>query len=391
MPNSNITYFAKTNFRNQEKPFGIKQNDRLAHMYVIGRTGVGKSTLLHTMMVQDMMHGRGFSLIDPHGDLVQKVMEYLPEHRKKDVIYFDATDPDIRYGYNPFRKVSKERRPLQAAGILSVFKHLFSKDNGWGGKIEHVLRYSILAVLDQPTANFTCLTNLLTDKYYRKRTEGFIRSPDVLSFVKRELPYYRLDSLMPVLNKVGTFAAYPQIKKILVENEAQLSMRRIMDENKILLMNLSKGVLGTDVSHILGSVMISALNLAAFSRADTSEEERIPHYIFADEFQNYTSGSDLPSMLSELRKFKIGMVMAHQYINQLSKQVSDAVFGNVGTLISFRVGSRDAPFLAKEFYPVFSQEDLVNLPNYQIYLKLMIDGKVGRGFSGRTTWLDKHN
>lgn len=385
MTNPDISYFAKTNFRNEGVPFGIYQKDRLAHIYIIGRTGVGKSTLLHTLMVQDIIHSRGFSLIDPHGDLYQKVCEHIQKERKDDVIYFDATNPHIPHGYNPFRKARTDKRPLQAAGILSVFKHLFSKDNGWGGRIEHILRYSILALLDQPKADFNSLLFLLTDRTFRKSTEQHIQSPQVLNFIRKELPRYRPESLASVLNKIGAFLAYPQIKRILIENKEQLSMRRIMDGNKILLMNLSKGVLGMDVSHILGSVMLSALNLAAFSRADISEDERIPHHIFADEFQSYTSGSDLPGMLSELRKFKIGMVMAHQYINQLTKEVSNAVFGNVGTLIVFRVGSNDAPFLAREFYPIFGMEDLMNLPNYSVCLKLMVEGKVGKPFSAKSS------
>ena len=382
MQNLDVTYFAKTNFRSQNKPFGIKQADRLFHTYIIGRTGTGKSTLLKTKIMQDIHHGRGCTLIDPHGDLVQSIKDMVPAHRKEDVLYFDVTDPALPFGYNPFRKIAYERRPLLTAGIISAFKHLFA--DAWGARIEHILRYSILTLLDQPQASFSSLMYLLTDKSFRKSTEQYIISPEVKNFIQKELPRYREDALAPVLNKVGTFLAYPNIKRILVENTEQLSLRSLIDTNKIFLLNLSKGVVGEDVAHIIGSVMITSLALAAFSRANISENERIPHYIYIDEFQNFT-GSDFASMLSELRKFKVGLVMVHQFLDQLQPETRNAVLGNVGSLISFRLGARDAPFIAKEFYPEFEAIDLMNLPNYHIYLKLMVDGRVSRGFSAMTT------
>jgi len=381
MKNHDITYFAKTNFRNQNTPFGIKQADRLFHTYVIGRTGTGKTTLLKTKIMQDIQQGRGCTLVDPHGDLVQSIKDNIPDHRKKDVLYFDVTDPTISFGYNPFRRIAYERRPLLTAGIVSVFKHLFQ--DAWGARIEHILRYSILALLDQPQADFTSLLYLLTNRTFRKSTEQHIISPEVKNFIQKELPRYREDALAPVLNKVGTFLAYPNIKRILVENTDQLSLRSLIDTKKIFLLNLSKGIVGEDVAHIIGSIMITSLALAAFSRANILEEQRIPHYIYIDEFQNFT-GSDFASMLSELRKFKIGLVMAHQFLDQLQPDTRNAVLGNVGTLVSFRIGARDAPFIAKEFYPDFEAIDLINLPNYHIYLKLMIEGRVSRGFSGNT-------
>lgn len=381
MLNPDITYFARTNFRNQNKLFGIRQNDRFFHFYVIGRTGTGKSTLLHTKIMQDIRHGRGCTLIDPHGDLVKKVLESVPPERKEDVIYFDVRNPKLNIGYNPFRKIHYEKRSLLTAGIISVFKHLFA--DAWGARIEHILRYCILALLDQPQADFTSLLYLLTDKNYRKSIVPNIISPEVKNFITKELPRYREDALAPVLNKVGTFLAYPSIKRILVENENQLSLRNVIDDNKILLVNLSKGMIGEDVAHIIGSILISSLALATFSRANIPEEERVPHFIYIDEFQHFT-GSDFVAMLSELRKYKVGLILVHQFLDQLEPSIRNAILGNIGTVVSFRLGAKDAPFVAKEFYPTFSQDDLMNLPNYQIYLKMMIESKIGRGFSAKT-------
>lgn len=384
MPNPDITYFARTNFRNQNQLFGIYQNDRFFHTYIIGRTGTGKSTLLQTKIMQDIRHGRGCTLVDPHGDLVQRVYDAIPENRKDDVIYFDVTDPNIEWGYNPFRRIAYNKRPLLTAGMISMFKHLFA--DAWGARIEHILRYSILTLLDQPRANLSSLLYLLTDKYFRKTMIQHIVSPEVRNFILRELPRYSPDALAPVLNKVGTFLAYPNIRKILIENTKQISFRKVMDGNKIFLMNLSKGVVGEDVSHIIGSTMITTLSLAAFSRANIPEETRVPHFVYIDEFQNFT-GSDFASMLSELRKFKVGLVIAHQYLDQLDVDVRNSIMGNVGTLISFRLGARDALFVSKEFYPKFHVEDLMNLANYSIYLKMMVGGRVRKPFSGKTSKL----
>lgn len=334
--------------------------------------------------MQDIRHGRGCTLVDPHGDLVQRVYDAIPENRKDDVIYFDVTDPNIEWGYNPFRRIAYNKRPLLTAGMISMFKHLFA--DAWGARIEHILRYSILTLLDQPRANLSSLLYLLTDKYFRKTMIQHIVSPEVRNFILRELPRYSPDALAPVLNKVGTFLAYPNIRKILIENTKQISFRKVMDGNKIFLMNLSKGVVGEDVSHIIGSTMITTLSLAAFSRANIPEETRVPHFVYIDEFQNFT-GSDFASMLSELRKFKVGLVIAHQYLDQLDVDVRNSIMGNVGTLISFRLGARDALFVSKEFYPKFHVEDLMNLANYSIYLKMMVGGRVRKPFSGKTSKL----
>ena len=379
--NNPITYFAKTNFRNQGKTFGIRQEDRFLHTYIIGKTGTGKSTLMLTMVMQDIKDGRGVCLLDPHGDLVQSVINDIPIERANDVIYFNVPDALLNFKYNPFKRVSYEKRSLVASGILDVFKKLWS--DAWGVKLEHILRYSILTLLDQPTANISDIPRLLLDKTYRKKAVANVENDSVKEFWEREFADYTKYDLLPVLNKVGGMLAHPAIKRVLIENQQEISLRKAMDEKKIILVNLSKGHLGEDIAHILGALLISSLSSAAFSRVDTIEEARVPYMIYMDEFHNFTTLS-LVNMFSELRKFKVGLILAHQYMNQLDDEIRRAILGNAGTIISFRVGTEDAQFLAKEMYPAFTLEDFINLPNRSIYLKLMIDGAPSKPFSAIT-------
>lgn len=378
--NPDISYFAKTNFRNEGKVFGIRQSDRLMHCYILGQTGVGKSTLIKTLIYQDIIHGRGCLLIDPHGDLVQSVLESIPESEQHRLVYLDATDPNCNIGYNPLRKVSFDKRAMVTSGILDILKKLWS--DAWGVKLEHILRYVILALLDQPQANFQNILDMLLDKSYRSKALQYIESEPVKNFWVKEFPKYQPYDLMPIYNKIGAFLGYPIVRKILIENTDRISLRQIMDTNKIFLVNLAKGHLGADVSHILGAFLITAVNSAAFSRVDTPEEERIPYHVFADEFHTYTSLS-LVNMLSELRKFKVSMTLAHQYIDQLDTEVLNAIIGNVGTKIIFRTGHHDAAIWTKEM-PTFTSLDFMSLPNHSIYLTLMIDGVPSKAFSGIT-------
>lgn len=379
--NPDITYFAQTNYRNENKTFGIFQTDRLLSTYIIGKTGTGKSTLLKTMFMQDVLDGRGACLLDPHGDLVQDIMGRIPEHRKNDVIYFNVPDPSLQLRYNPFKRVSFEKRSLVASSILDVFKKLWS--DAWGVKLEHILRYSILTLLDQPSATIEDIPSLLLDRSFRTRAMEAIENESVRYFWKKEFPHYNRFDLLPVLNKLGGMLAHPAIKRVLISNPDEVSLRKAMDEGKIILVNLSKGHIGQDVAHILGALLISSLSSAAFSRADTIEEARVPYMVYMDEFHNFTTLS-LVNMLSELRKFKIGMILAHQYIHQLEDEIRRAIFGNVGTVISFRLGTEDAYHLAKEMFPIFKQEDFISLPNYKVYLKLMIHGVPSKPFSAQT-------
>lgn len=377
-----VTYFARTNFRNQRTLFGIKQADRLAHLYVIGKTGTGKTTLLETLMRQDIASGQGFALLDPHGDLVEKLAASIPEERRNDVIYFNAPDPNQPFGYNPLKRVAPEKRPLAASGMLEVFKKMWS--DSWGPRMEHILRNALLALLDQPHATLIDIPRLLEDDAFRKSVAREVSNPQVQDFWLKEYAHYshrlRAEAIVPIQNKVGAFLADPTLLRILTEPEKTISIREIMDKGKILLVNLSKGKLGEDSSSLLGGLLITTIGLAAFSRADMPEQNRRDFYLYADEFQNFTTLS-IVNMASELRKYHVGMVLAHQYLHQLELEIRHAVLGNVGSVVSFRIGPEDASFMEKEFYPKFSKEDLLNLPNYDICLKLMIDGAPSRPFS----------
>lgn len=386
-----IIYFANTNVRFPYRTFGIKAQDRLSHMYILGKTGTGKTTLLETLLRQDIEKGNGCALLDPHGDLVERIARALPAHRRGDLVYLDVPDPHQPYGYNPLMRVKPELRPLVASGLLEVMKKTW--DDSWGVRMEHILRNSILALLDQPSATLPDILTLLMDKTFRYQVIRNIENEQVLKFWRNEFPKYsfryQADSIAPVQNKVGAFLADPRLRNILTRDTGQLRLRSIMDEGKILLVNLSKGKIGEDTASLFGGLLITSLGLAAFSRADIEESERRPFYVYLDEFQNFTTLS-LANMLSELRKFSLGTVLANQYLFQLDPAIREAVLGNAGTLISFRLGAKDAAFIAKESEPEFNRVDLLKLPNYHIYIKLMIDGTPTKAFSA-TTILSKKN
>lgn len=381
--NNSICYFAETNFRNSRNTFGILQKDRLHHFYILGRTGTGKTTLLATKISQDLKVGHGICLIDVHGDLVKKIITSIPGHREKDVVYLDATNPELQLGYNPLRKVSYEKRPLVVSNILEVFQRLWGNQS-WGIKLSHILRNVLLLLADQKQTSFSDIIKVLQDSNFRNECLKYVISEDVKNFFEKEFKNYSAKTdLLPIYNKLGGILSYPAVKRILVTNKEQISLRSIMDNKKILLVNLSKGTLGSDASYILGSLLLTSLASSAFSRIDTPEDERIPFFCYLDEFQNYTTVS-LVDMLSELRKFKLGLIMAHQYISQLDLKIRDAVLGNVGTIVCFRLGQSDARFMEKEFSPIFSAHDFVNLANYDVYLKLMINGAPSVAFSATT-------
>ncbi len=376
--NPDITYFAKTNFRNQAKLFGMYQHDRFLHTYIIGKTGTGKSTLIKSIFLQDVLAGRGVCLLDPHGDLVTDIIAAIPEERNGDIIYFDLPNPLLTLKYNPFKKVSYERRSLVASGILDVFKKLWA--DAWGVKLEHILRNTILTLLDQPQATLEDIPKVLLDREVRREAIKHVQNESIRMFWEKEFPNYNRYDLLPVLNKVGGMLAHPVIKRVLIENTEEVFLRKAMDEGKIVLVNLAKGHLGEDIAHILGALFISSIGASAFSRVDTHEEFRRPFMLYMDEFHNFTTLS-LVNMFSELRKFKVGLILAHQYFHQLDDEIRRAIIGNIGTIIAFRVGNEDAQVLVKEMYPTFTLEDFINLPNYSIYLKLMINGVPSKPFS----------
>ena len=385
-PSSNpVTYFGETLPRQPRRRFGIKRNDRLSHMYIIGKTGTGKSTLLETMILQDIAQGEGLTLLDPHGDLVERIAKAIPPHRRKDVIYFDPSDPAQPYGYNPLKRVTPEKRALAASGILEVF-HKTWGERAWGQRMEHILRNALLLLLDQPEATLADLLTLFRDEAFRNNAIKNCRNEQVRDFWRFEYPKYSrfaAEAVAPIQSKVASFLSDPALRRVLTTPEQPIHIRKLMDEGKILLVNLAKGKLGEDSASLLGGLLVTTIGLAAFSRADMPEHIRRAHWLYMDEFQSFTTLS-LANMLSELRKYGVGMVLAHQYLQQLDPEIRHAVLGNAATLIAFRLGAQDAAAIAREFEPVFGRTDLLSLPNYHIYLKLLIDGEPSRPFSATT-------
>lgn len=380
-----ITYFARTNFRNEAKVFGIKKPDRRTHMYVIGKTGTGKSTLLETLIRQDIENGEGLAFLDPHGDLVEKVFAAIPDDRKNDLIYFNVADTKNLPGFNPLENVPPEKRSLAASGLLDAFKKIWA--DSWGPRLEHILRNALLALLDYPEATLADVLRLLDDHAFRRDVCSRVYNTQVRDFWLREYENYparlKAEAIAPIQNKVGAFLTDPLLNRILTQTRSDFDLRCVMDEGKILLVNLAKGKIGADSSALLGALLVTKIGLAGLSRADVPEKIRRDFYLYMDEFQNFATLS-LANMMSELRKYRTNMILAHQYLSQLDPQVKDAILGNVGTIISFRLGLTDAEILAGEFYPFFSARDLINLPNFNIYLRLMIDGVVSQPFSGET-------
>lgn len=380
-----ITQIGRVDFRNDRRVFGIKREDRFSHIYVIGKTGTGKSTLLETMALQDLEQGNGFALIDPHGDLVERIATRVPASRQEDVVYLNAADPSQPYGYNPLRHVRADRIPLAASGLMEVFKKLWP--DAWGVRMEHILRNTLMALLEQPNATMHDILRVFSDKAYRKQIVASLKNETVKAFLEKEYERfsfgYRSDGIAPIQNKVGAFLADPMLNRILTAPQKDLHIRQIMDEGRVLLVNLAKGRIGEDSSSLLGGLLVTTIGLAAYTRTDMPETQRRDFFVYIDEFQSFTTLA-LADMLSELRKYRVGFTIAHQYLNQLEPDVRHAVLGNAGTIVSFRVGAEDAPYLAREFQPSFQEVDLLQLPNHQIYLKLMIDGMPCKPFSAKT-------
>jgi CxxC-x17-CxxC domain-containing protein len=384
MTEDEITIFGETTFRNRFRRFGIKMDDRRRHMYFIGKTGMGKSTILENMIVEDIRAGKGVAVVDPHGDLAEKIIDYIPSGRVNDMIYFNPADIDYPIAFNVVEHVEPHLRHLVASGLIGVFQKLWA--DSWGPRLEYILRNAILAVLDYPGSTLLAVTRMLSDKAFRKKVVEKIQDPVVKSFWVNEFAGYAnnfaSEAVSPIQNKVGQFLSSSLIRNIVGQVKSTIDLRKVMDEGKILIMNLSKGRIGEDNSALLGSMMITKIQLAAMSRVEIPEPERRDFYLYVDEFQNFATES-FANILSEARKYRLNLVLAHQYIEQLNETVQAAVFGNVGTLVVFRVGAADAEILEPEFMPVFTKEDIVNLPKYEIYLKLMIDGIASEPFSAR--------
>jgi len=389
LPNKEINIFGQTNFRNQQTRFGIKTDDRRRHMYVIGKTGSGKSNLLETMAINDIRAGHGLAVIDPHGEFAERMLDFVPEERIDDVIYFAPFDFDHPIAFNPLEQIGTEFRHLVASGMMGVFKKIWP--DVWSARMEYILNNTILALLEYPDSTLLGIMRMFAEPAYRARIVENLTDPVVKAFWTNEFARYtqrlETEAVAAIQNKVGQFVSNPLIRNILGQPRSAINMRKIMDERKILIVNLSKGKIGEDNARLLGAMIIARLQLAAMSRVDVPESERKDFFAYVDEFQNFATDS-FANILSEARKYHLCLILANQYIRQLidgdNTRVRDAVFGNVGTMAAFRVGAEDAEFLEKEFEPEFMLNDLVNLPKYNIYIKLMIDGVASHPFSAQT-------
>ena len=380
-----ITPLAITNWRDIRKVFGIREKNRRGHMYVIGKTGTGKSSLLGNMALSDIKGRNGIALIDPHGDLAESLLSHIPKERIKDVIYFNPGDLEFPIAFNPLGKVHPDFHHLIVSGLISVFRKIWSEF--WGPRLEHILRHALLTLLEYPESTLLDVTRLLTEKEFRMKVTNRITNPHVRMFWINEFekytPWLRSEAVSPILNKMGQFLTSLPLRNIIGQHANRFHINEVMDNGKILIVNLAKGRIGEDVSALLGSMLVTEIYLSALRRARIPESERRAFYLYVDEFYSFITLS-FTDILSEARKYGLNLVLAHQYIAQLHEKVRDAVFGNVGTIISFRVGGDDAVFLSKEFKPTFTESDLLLLPNYHIYLKLMVNGVTSLPFSATT-------
>jgi len=385
----NITILGSCNFRNQNVEFGIKSDDRRRHIYTIGKTGSGKTTMMENMIIDDINAGKGVGLIDPHGDFAEKLLDFIPEERIEDVIYFDPADTEHPIAFNPLEKVRNEHMHLIASGLMGVFEKIWV--DVWSERMRYILNNALLALLEYPNATILGIMRILNDKKYRSEIVRNLKDPVVKGFWENEFAKYEqrfaVEATAAILNKIGQLVSNPLVRNVLGQPHSSINLRDVMDDGKILIANLSKGKIGEDNSALMGAMIVTRLQMAAMSRVDIPrEEDRRDFYLYIDEFQNFSTES-FTNILSEARKYRLSLTLAHQYIAQLvgdNTKVRDAIFGNVGTFIIFRVGAEDAEFLEKEFEPVFTANDLVNLPKFNTYTRLMIDGIAGKPFSTKT-------
>lgn len=387
--NKDVTYLGYSTYRDQNKLFGIKRKDRRQHTYILGKSGTGKSSLMFNMIIQNIYNGDGVCMIDPHGENVEHVLASIPPHRVKDVVYFNPADTDYHIGFNVLEIVDPKYKNLVSSGLMGIFTKIWA--NAWSARMEYILNNTILALLDTPETTLLGVTRMLVDKEYRQKIISNLKDPVIKAFWIHEYEAwqdkFRNEAIAPIQNKVGQFLSSSIIRNVVGQAKSTINIFDIMNEGKIFLVNVSKGRIGEDNSRLIGGMLITKIQLAAMERVRIPESERKDFYLYVDEFQNFVTDS-FASILSEARKYRLNLIVAHQYTAQLvtkeSSNVRDAIFGNVGTMIIFRVGADDADFLEKEFMPEFTPEDIVNLPNYKVYLKLMIDGITSRPFSAKT-------
>lgn len=385
----NISAFGLTNFRGINHQFGMLRSDRSRHVYIIGQTGTGKSGLMELFALSDIYHNQGYALIDPHGDLAVNNLRFIPESRLKDVVYFNPADTAFPLGFNPLEVSDPSMKSNTSSEVIGVLKRMF--ENSWGPRLEYILRYTLLALLDRPGTTMLDITRMLTDKKFREETLSYCTDTVVLQFWRVEFASWNdkftAEAIAPVLNKVGAFTANPVVRNIIGQPKSTFNIREIMDDGKILVVNLSKGLLGEDNASILGALLVTKIQLAAMSRSDIPNiEDRRPFYLYVDEFQNFATDS-FATILSEARKYALNLTVANQYISQMSETVRDAVFGNVGTMITLRVSADDAPILAKQFEPQFDAMDLLQMHNRHFITSMVINGEKAPAFSATTLTL----
>lgn len=387
--NRDLTYLGQTTFRDKNQLFGVKRRDRRQHIYILGKSGTGKSVLMFNMIIQNVLNGEGVCVVDPHGELVEGVLSAIPESRLKDVVYFNPADTDYHIGFNVLELVDSKYKHLVSSGLMGIFTKIWA--NAWSARMEYILNNAILALLDTPGSTLLGIPRMLVDKEYRQKIISNLKDPVIKAFWVHEYEAwqdkFRNEAIAPIQNKVGQFLSTAIIRNVVGQAKSTINIFDIMNEGKIFLVNVSKGRIGEDNSKLLGGMIITKIQLAAMERVRIPEDERKDFYLYVDEFQNFVTDS-FASILSEARKYRLNLTVAHQYTAQLvtreSSAMRDSIFGNVGTMIVFRVGADDADFLEKEFMPEFTPEDIVNLPNFKVYMKLMIDGITSRPFSAKT-------
>jgi hypothetical protein len=379
-----LIFIGRTKWRDMDRPFGLRRGDRRAHMYVIGKTGTGKSSLLEAMIRQDILAGNGVSVFDPHGDLAERLNEWIPAARRPDLIYLNVPDPEQRFGFNPLQGVPPLRRSLAANGIVESLKKLF--DDAWGVRLEYILRSALLLLLEQPQATLADVMRLFHEKEFRKEAAERSTNEQVRRFWLVEFERYgkrRAEAVTPIENKLGSFLVDPFVSRILTVSESTFQPREVMDGGKVLLVNLAKGKIGEAPAMLFGGLLVTMLGLAGLERADAPQAERRDFFVYLDEFQTFTTLA-LVNMLAELRKYSVGLILANQFTDQIDVEVRNAILGNIGTLVVFRVGSIDAERLVKELLPKLDPYELTLLPNRMFWIRPLVKGQSTEAFTGET-------
>ena len=380
-----ITPIGITNFRNSQIPFGIKKKDRSGHIYCIGKTGTGKSTLLLNLAISDIVQGNGIAIIDPHGDIAEEILKYIPQERIADTLYFNCSDLEYSIAFNPLHNIKESDRYTVASTIVTTLKKIWA--DSWGPRLEHILRNTLLSLTHYPYSTLLDIVPMLTNYEFRKRVLFSISDPAILEFWQKEFeplsPQLKNEFIAPIVNKVGLFTIHPVLKNILGQRQSAIDISSIMDTKKIFIANLSKGVLGEEGTQLLGSLLITQFQTASLARAQQALQFRSPYYLYIDEMHSFMTLS-FADILSESRKYGLSLFLTHQFTDQVDEDILKSILGNVGTLIAFRIGPRDAELFQQEFHPVFTETDLINLPRYSIYLKLLIDGSTSMPFSAQT-------